>query len=225
MSAVRRELPELPERIARLPVDRGYPVPWFVAWQDEQGEPCRRGVGRPDFRLIHPGAIADAFRFDRCWICGGRRGAFHTFVIGPMCAVNRTSAEPPSHSECAEWTVQACPFLTRPHARRREAGLPEDAKQPAGIFLQRNPGVTLLWTTKRFRLKRAPNGVLFDIGNPVAVSWWAEGRAATREEIEASIDSGLPALSELAEAQGPIAVRQLARQHAAALELLPPAAA
>jgi hypothetical protein len=33
---VRAELPELPSRITRLPVDdRGYPVPWFGEWFDQ----------------------------------------------------------------------------------------------------------------------------------------------------------------------------------------------
>lgn len=224
MSALRPELPDPPVPIWGLPVDRrGYPVPWFVEWVGDDGQPARVGEGTPDFRIMRADAIAEAHRFQRCWICGTRRGSHQTFVIGPMCAVNRTSAEPPSHTECAEWSVRACPFLTRPHMHRREAGLPDEVADPAGIMLPRNPGVTLLWTTKRYSLKPAPNGVLFDIGDPVQVSWWAEGRAATRDEIEASIDSGLPTLRGYAEQDGPRAVRQLERQVAAALELLPAA--
>jgi hypothetical protein len=55
----------------------------------------------------------------------------------------------------------------------------------------------------------------------VAVLWYASGRTATREEVLASIDSGLPSLLELAEAEGPDAVAALDKAHKAALRHLP----
>jgi hypothetical protein len=197
--AVRPELPPMPDRIAALPRDhRGYPVPWFVEWIID-GHAAPIGEGAPDFRVMSSERLADALRYRRCWICGGRLGAHQTFVIGPMCAVNRTSAEPPSHQECGSWSARACPFLTRPHARRREAGLPEELAQPPGVMLRRNPGVALVWTSRRWHPRRLPDGgLLFDIGEPDSVRWYAEGRDATREEVLASIESGLPALEELA---------------------------
>lgn len=219
--ALRTDLPPMPARIAHLPVHRGYPVPWFVAWLDDDGKPVARGKGTPDFRVLAPGAAQLAHRFGICWVCGGTLGAWKAFVLGPMCAVNRTSAEPPSHVECAEWSAAACPFLTRPHMVRREGGMPEDAVEPAGVMLRRNPGVALIWVTKRYRLRRVPDGILFDIGKPERVAWYAEGRAATRGEIERSIETGLPALQELAEAQSPSAVRALNRQLDEARRLLP----
>lgn len=73
---------DMPPRIARLPVnDAGYPVPWFVAWID----------GKPDFRVIGPAKLPKAVKEGRCWICGDKiTGPTVAFVIGPMCAVNRT---------------------------------------------------------------------------------------------------------------------------------------
>jgi hypothetical protein len=214
---------EMPERIARLPRDhRGYPVPWFVAWLDADGAPVEIGHGTPDFRVIRPGAMASALR-GACWICGGRLGANRTFVIGPMCAVNRNSAEPPSHHACAHYAARACPFLARPHARRRENAMPGEAVEAPGIMLRRNPGVTLLWTTRRYHPYRDPitGGVLFEIGVAERVEWIAEGRAATRDEVMASIDSGLPALREVAEQEGPPALRELDRYVAEAMPLVP----
>jgi hypothetical protein len=35
-----------------------------------------------------------------------------SFVVGPMCGINRNSAEPPSHKECAQWSARNCPFLS-----------------------------------------------------------------------------------------------------------------
>src|SRR5712691_10615834 len=81
-----------PGRITRLPRNKvGYPVPWFAARID----------GQPDFRVIRPGGIQIALRQKLCWTCGipFLRQEDRAFVIGPMCAVNRVSAEPPSHED------------------------------------------------------------------------------------------------------------------------------
>lgn len=204
--------PELPARMAALPKDKhGRPVPWFVAWID----------GAPDFRVIGTDKIRDAVRFELCWVCGRHRGRYAAFVVGPMCAVNRVSAEPPSHLECADYSARACPFLSTPRMRRRDGGLPEAAVEPAGTMIPRNPGVALVWVTRAFAIFAAPGGVLFDIGEPVQTRWYAEGRDATRAEVMASIDSGLPLLAAEAAKDGPAAVAELEVMRAKALPLVP----
>lgn len=202
----------MPARVAALPRDaKGRPVPWFVAWID----------GQPDFRIIGDGKIQQALESGRCWICGGTLGSYKAFVIGPMCAVNRVSAEPPSHRDCAVYAAQACPFLTTPQMRRREGGKPETV-EPAGTMIRRNPGVALVWVTRTLRLIFDPQGgMLIRVGDPTETRWFAHGRPASRAEVTASIDSGLPLLREIAEQEGPKALRQLDRQHTAALALLP----
>lgn len=202
---IRPTLPPLPPRLARLPIDaRGYPVPWFVAVVD----------GVPDHRVVDSAKVREAVRFHRCMMCGDNLGAYLTFVAGPMCGLNRVSGEPPHHRECAEYAVRACPFLTRPKAQRREAGL-EGMAPPGGILLPRNPGVSMLYTTKRYEVERAGPGVIFRMGPPVSVTWTAEGRPATRAEVLASIASGYPALHALAVKDGPEAVRALDAARAA----------
>jgi hypothetical protein len=223
---LRDDLPRpIPAAIERLPRDRGYPVPWFVAWMDDEGHPVPRGHGTPDFRVIHPDAIQEAVTQEICWICGEpfrSRILSYAFVIGPMCAVNRVSAEPPSHVACADWSARACPFLTRPHMDRRESNVPLDAKEPAGIMLRRNPGVALVWLTKTARGLGAPEGgLLFHVGDPTQVRFYREGRKATREEVLESIESGLPTLQELADAEGPKACAAFEQQTEAAMQLLP----
>src|SRR4051794_7295681 len=106
--------------------------------------------------------LALAHNQKRCWVCGEPLGAFKTFVIGPMCAINRTSAEPPSHRECAEFSARTCPFLTKPRMRRNEKALPEE-RTCLGFMIERNPGVTLLWITKKYTPFKAPGDVLFEI--------------------------------------------------------------
>src|SRR5258708_39459955 len=95
----------IPQRMARLPISpTGFPVPWFVAWVD----------GVPDFRVIGPDKIVQAVKRNLCWLCGQPKGIHHAFVIGPMCAINRTISEPSSHLECAQFAAVACPFLANP---------------------------------------------------------------------------------------------------------------
>lgn len=209
---LREGLPPLPAQMARLPIDeRGYPVPYFVAWVD----------GKPDFRIADAAKMDMAVRFNRCWLCGEPLGVYRAFVIGPMCAINRVSSEPPSHVNCALFAVQACPFLTLPKAARREAHMPDGTRDPAGVFLKRNPGVSLLWVTRHYRPTPGPggSGMLFRLGEPQTTLWYAQGRPATREEALASIESGLPALREMAAAEN--ALPELERMIAAAEKFLP----
>lgn len=206
-----------PQRIAALPIDpqRGVPVPWFVAWID----------GKPDFRVIGTDRLATAIRFNRCWICGEERGRFGSFVIGPMCAVNRTSAEPPSHRDCAIYAAITCPFLTRPSMRRREAGMPVGTCPAAGTGIKRNPGVALVWTTRDWKWFEVGNGVLCQLGDPTETLWYAEGRSATRAEVDESIETGLPLLREECDREEPRrrgdAHRQLDAYIARAAKYLP----
>ena len=210
---LRKDLPELPRRMSHLPLDeRGYPIPWFVWIKD----------GVPDFRVIRPGGVQEALRWEKCWLCGGKRGRFGAFVIGPMCIVNRLSSEPPSHRECAEFAVKACPFLVRPGARRREANLPEERADAPGNMLLHNPGVAACWVSDAWAPVRAERGLLIKIGpHPVDLSFWREGRHATRQEIVDSIDAGFPKLLEIAEKEGPESVAAIMKSREAAMNLLP----
>ena len=190
MTPYREGLPPLPPRLAHLPLDeRGYPVPWFV--------PFVNGV--PDFRCMDSDKLVRAVREDLCWTCGRANGAHKVFAIGPMCVVNRVTAEPPSHMECVEYSAKACPFLSEPKRRRRAPGMPVGVLDPVGEMILRNPGVTCLWSTKKFELKRVDHGVMFMLGEPTKVTWWCRSRPATRDEVLESLDGGLPLLLEACE--------------------------
>jgi ferredoxin len=187
MTNLRPGLPKLPGRMFKNLIDeRGYPIPYFVAIVN----------GAHDFRVMDGRKLAICVKEDRCWLCGDKLGRRRVFVIGPMCIVNRTSGEPPSHRDCAEFAAKACPFLTKPMAKRVERNLPEAAVE-IGLMLKRNPGVCALWIVDRpgYRVVDDGNGGrLFKFATPEEVTWWAEGRTATRDEIMASIDSGYPTL-------------------------------
>ncbi len=191
------DLETMPDRMRFLPLDeRGYPVPWFVAWEE----------GKPEFRAMDPVKFVRAIREKLCWVCGQRLGVNVCFVAGPMCGINRTSSEPPSHLECARWSARNCPFLSNPRQVRREDELVNNVRlreQAAGMALTRNPGVAMLWITRNFEVFDAgrangKSGFLIQMGEPESVEWWACGRKATRDEVMASIDSGLPNLQAIA---------------------------
>ncbi len=195
MTTLRPELEPLIDRMKHLPVDeRGYPVPWFVDWQD----------GKPEFRAMDRHKWVRAVKQSLCWVCGGPLGKFKAFVIGPMCAVNRTTSEPACHRDCAEWSARNCPFLARPHMVRREDEVFNNTylrEHAAGLPLTRNPGVACVWITTEFKIFPDPKGKpLIEIGEPHDVVFYAEGRIATRDEIMASVEGGLPALREAADA-------------------------
>lgn len=180
----------IPDRMHHLPIDRrGYPVPWFVAMVN----------GEWDFRVVAPGKTITAIQKNKCWLCGLPLGVYKAFVTGPMCTITRTSAEPPSHLDCALYAAKACPFLTKPNMKRNEKDMPEEGTDPAGIFIKRNPGVTAIFITKIFkpiqvRRETKGNDILIRMGEPERIEWYAEGRLATRVEVLRSIDTGLPLL-------------------------------
>jgi hypothetical protein len=204
----------MPWRIRELPIGpNGYPVPWFVAWVD----------GVPEFRASDLAKWVAAVRRKQCWVCGGQLGSRLAFVLGPMCIVTRTTSEPPSHRECAEWSIRNCPFLTRPHMHRRTDRLPEDIVSAPGHGLERNPGVAALWITRGYSLFDDGNGrKLIRVDDPCEpVEWFAEGRAATRAEVLESLESGMPSLEKIAQEQDHEAFVELAKQHKRALAYLP----
>ena len=192
---LRSSLPPLPERMRSLPVDsRGFPVPFFVSWIK----------GKPEFRALRRETLLDAIDRRVCWICGQPLGRTVAFAIGPMCTVNQISAEPPQHRDCAIFAATACPFMTNPQARRRESGMPEGAGKPEdhpGIMLSRNPGATAVWITREFRVINI-RGPLHRLGPPLEVLWFTEGRAASRQEVEAALERGFPTLRDLAALKG-----------------------
>lgn len=208
----------MPARIEKLSRDkRGYPIPRFIDRRADKPD------GEPDFRVMNPLFMMSCMTHGLCWICGDRMGKYGTFSVGPMCCVTLTTPEPPSHLECARYAVQVCPFLSVPEMRRIETGLPEGVTV-AGTGIPRNPGVIALWTVlsyKRFSDDRG--GVLIEMGKPETVEWWARARAATRDEIEHSIATGMPLLraEAMKDSRPSEALRELTIQLGNALQYLP----
>lgn len=202
MTKYRSELnvADMPRSVRALPTDsRGYPIPWFVDWVTKES-----GERVPEFRAMNPHRWKSAVLTNLCWVCGEpkRHKDGHVFVVGPMCGINRTTAEPACHPDCAKWSALNCPFLSRPQMVRREDDVINSeslAANAPGLPLDRNPGVTLCWATRSFVIFKDPSGKpLLQMGDPYRLDFYASGRTATADEIRASVDSGLPRLEEIA---------------------------
>lgn len=214
LNAAIRDIP-VPKRLARRPLtDKGFPVPWFASFID----------GAWNLVAVDPRKIPYAIRKRICWICGEPLGQYLCFVIGPMCSINRISSEPPSHRDCAEYAVRACPFLSRPRMRRNDAAreaVGSGAHTVPGIMVEHNPGANLIWVTKSFRIvPDHKDGWLIEVGPPVETLWFAEGRKATRAEILAAFEKGLALQRPLAESE-PGGIEALEADLAEAMKLIP----
>lgn len=89
-------------------------------------------------------------------------------------------------------------------------------------MIARNPGVAMVWIVRKYGIERDTNGgVLFRLPNPVRVEWFAEGRTASREEVMASIESGMPILQAMAIEDGPEAIAALGQHYQRAMALVP----
>jgi hypothetical protein len=198
----------------KLPLDpRGYPIPWFVATLEN---------GTQDIRIADSKKRVLAVNQNICWVCGETLGIYKAFPIGPMYAVNRTTSEPPCHLDCAIFSATNCPFLTRPRMKRNPRELPAETNEPAGIFLTRNPGAVCVWVTKSFKpFKVGPTDWLIKMDEPTQVIWYTEGKLATRQQVVDSIDSGLPAIMDIALEEGPEAVDMLVKYRTRVEKYLP----
>jgi hypothetical protein len=185
LNASIRDIP-LPDNMKHLPVSKkGFPVPFFASIVD----------GEWDFRVTTAEKFVACVKEKRCWICGQALGSKYAFVAGPMCVVTKTSAEPPCHLTCATYSAIACPFLAQPRMKRNESDLPEGHRPPAGVAIMRNPGVTAVLVTRKYKLFDDGDGrALVEMGDPEDIKWYAQRRPATQAEVMDSVTSGMPLL-------------------------------
>jgi hypothetical protein len=186
----------LPRRMSHLPIDkRGYVIPFFVDYIN----------GEPEFRAMNRQKYVQCIRQKLCWVCGTKLETRFAFVAGPMCGINQTSAEPPSHIECARWSARNCPFLSNPDMVRREDDLINNAAtrdMAPGIAITRNPGAIGVFICREYEMFNDGNGkFLITMGRFHEVEWYCCGRRATLAEIEESIDNGIGTLQAIARTQ------------------------
>jgi len=229
MTALQTTVP-VPQFLSTRPREaRGFIVPYFVTWWKDGKRATELTEGAaPDFRVVDTERWVNCVRFRWCWLCGKPLGRHLAFLIGPMCAVNHTTSEPPAHKVCAEYAARVCPFMVRPRMRRNETPLPgQDSFNPDGKGYQRAGGLEILHNPeaccivvsrdyKVFRPHAGKAGRLINIGPFDSVDWYCEGRRATRAEVDQALAKGLPLLRQVAEEEGGGAVEAFG-QYVAAL--------
>lgn len=137
--------------------------------------------GEPNFSIADPRKLAACHEQRWCSLCGELLGQYKAFVIDSIAAVTRDTAEPPAHIDCARFAAST---LSRAF-------------------------VTSVWVTRVYLLEQVEGKPVFRIGEPEQTFWYAGGRRATRQEVMDSTQSALPALYELAHADGESAVLHL----------------
>jgi hypothetical protein len=200
MTTPRSDLTPMTPRIASLPVaENGYPVPWFVGWVD----------GKPEFRASDPDKRVRAVKESLCWVCGEVLGVRKAFVTGPMCCINRTTAEPPSHYDCAVWSMQNCPILNGLKSKRRHDEQFEKVAtgDVPGHMIEAIPKAMAIWICRDFQLfadGQGKGGWLIRMAEPVdGLEFWKDGKRATFEQIQEALAYGLPTLQKIADEAGP----------------------
>ena len=89
-----------------------------------------------------------------------------------------------------------------------------------GIMIERNPGVAAIYVTRAFKtIPDQAGGRVIQVGSPVSVDYYREGRMATRAEVIESMQSGMPLLKQHAYTRA--ALEALDAQFRDALTLLP----
>ena len=103
---------------------------------------------------------------------------------------------------------------------RREDDLSEEmSRNVGGVMLKRNPGVMAIWTTVSYKVEISNRDALFRLAAPESITWWREGRPATRAEVLASIESGYPLLVDVC--RSPRELAKLEGDRKEAMVLLP----
>jgi hypothetical protein len=205
----------IPARVAALPMtSRGFPIPFFV-----ERVP---GAADLDFRVMSAENMIRAVRRELCWVCGQKLGRFRAFVGGPLAAGQRLSAEPPSHSECAEFAARACPYLANPSGRHRATDMPEHGPL-AGVHAEAHPEVVAVLIGRAHEVLQSGGAPMFRMAEPVEVRWFRVGRPASRADVLAALPAARDSFLSLSRKPGAEAEGEFARIEAAVLASLPAA--
>lgn len=136
-----------------------------------------------------------------CWICGEQLGRYAAFAGEPLTSVTRVSRTPPAHHDCAKYAAMT------------------------GLMQPKSLKVSLVWVTRTYDVQTTANGHVFVVGDAEQAFWFADGRSATREEVTAAMQEGLPDLYEIAKRGGDAALAGIDLQVARASRQFPPHAA
>jgi len=177
-----------PRAMLALPRDRdGAPIPWGVKLIDAV----------PDYSGFDENKFNRALSAGRCWTCGERLAppgsSPRAFLVTPAEAIMRMLPEPPSHPSCISFLARRPPRNSRTSQYRL-----------LGVWMTRK-------ATPAAINKGPERRTVFWLDEPTELYWLADGRAASREDVEAEIAAAATQMPELAAESG-LTTKQLAEQ-------------
>lgn len=118
--------------ISRLKQFAGVPVPAIVKWIGD----------KPDFRQVDERQYIRHYQYRLCAICGTKLGLSCYWVGGEACTKSHYFVDGPMHQQCAELSIDLCPFLNGKRQTYRGddiRGIPEQNNEvrPDRMFLLR----------------------------------------------------------------------------------------
>jgi hypothetical protein len=134
----------IPKELSHLKVDeRGYPIPYFVPWQD----------GKPNFRFTDMEKIIDCVEHNRCGVCGRKLYKDFSYVISGIIGMgNRVSSDPAMHRVCAEFALASCPHMYFQKAERKETE--GGVKYQPNIILNKPVELMLVKCKSKFKWRK-----------------------------------------------------------------------
>lgn len=157
--------------------------------------------GRAEMSRADHAKAAACHAQQRCWLCGDKLGKYTAFMTEALAAVTRISRTPPAHQDCAKYAAQA------------------------GLLQAPGVNVSLVWVSRSHGVRVSHGAQLFILGDAEQTFWYSDGRLATRDEVQRSMEVGLPSLYAVAQEGGNEAVMGLDLQVARATRQFPPHAA
>jgi len=129
----------IPQELSHLRLDeRGFPIPFFVPMVKD----------KPEFRYKDRKKIEYCIAKRRCSICGKKlRSQFSYVITGPMGLKNRIVSDAPMHLLCAQFTMEACPYIHFERTKRidnRDGGEHVIKTKPERMFLIKIDGYEVI---------------------------------------------------------------------------------
>lgn len=151
----------IPDRMAQLPRDaRGLPLPYMTG---DTG----------DFRIIDRERWEEIVTRRLCGICAQELDYWIAFVGSQGNVDTRVFLDPGMHVECARYSIEACPFLSLPHARRSGRALPADGRVYTAPPVRERPPRMALYLTRGFEITVHPGvGRAILAAAPKSVEWF-----------------------------------------------------
>lgn len=155
---------DVPAIWQHLPFHRGYPVPYFVAWQDLPE------IGKsPLFHLADGRKWVTCLKYKKCWVCCKELKGSNFMLTGPKGLKNKVGTDTFMHEACARESLRLCPHMLYQKTARRDPDSDKITFSPHHD-LNKPPEIALV-KTGAFQIVHT--GLTYVINyQPLAVQWF-----------------------------------------------------